>query len=114
MGVNNKASGWQNITEENFKQPLNDIEVFKKIIDELPYAVTINSLNGTLIYANDACLKQYKINPGGLIGKYNIFQDPTINAAMPYEKIKRVLKGETVFFHHPQAHFCCLEFVRNT
>ena len=98
MTGNNQTKGWQNVTEDNIKQPLNDIEVFRTIIDFLPYALVIYTADGTVIYSNHAAIELYQVNLDGAIGKYNIFQDPTINAAMPFEKIKRVLKGETVFF----------------
>ena len=98
MNEDNTTRGWQNLPEDSFKSPINDIDVFKKIIDAFPHSITLNTPDGTLVYANKTGLKLYQLNPDRAIGKYSIFQDPTINAAMPFEKIKRVLKGETVFF----------------
>ena len=98
MSSHNKAKGWQNIAEESFKQPLNDIEVFKKIMDAFPYPVSVFNSDGTIVYSNEAGLKLFHVNPGIAIGKWNLFKDPTIQSVMPFEKIKRVYKGETVFF----------------
>ena len=93
-----EKKGWQNIPPDNFKLPLNDIEIFKRIIDALPYPITVYSHDGTAVYSNEAALKIYQINPGMAIGKYNLFQDPTMIAAFSYEKLKAVQEGETVFF----------------
>ena len=91
-------SGWQNIPEDNFKQPLNDIEVFKKIIEASPYPISVFSSDGIVIFGNEAGIKLFQTKPGDIFGKWNLFKDPTINAVMPFEKIKQVYKGETVFF----------------
>ena len=98
MDTINKTHGWQNLPDDSFKSPINDIDVFKKAIDFLPYAFVIYTADGTAIYLNDACMKQYQINMDKAVGKFNIFKDPTVDPAMPYEEIKRVLKGDTVFF----------------
>ena len=98
MTENSEKKGWQNVAEDKFKPSINEIEIFRKIIDAFPHSITLNTPDGTLVYANKTGLKLYQINPDRAIGKYSIFQDSTIDAAMPFEKIKRVLKGETVFF----------------
>lgn len=98
MDENNTPNGWQNIPEDKFEMPLHDLEVFKRIIDALPYALVIYTANGTTVYANTACIRLYKANIDGVIGKFNIFNDPTVDPSMPYKEIMRVLKGETVFF----------------
>jgi len=96
MIVKSEAKGWQNIPEDNFKPPLGDLEVFKKIIDTFPYPVSVYTLDGTAIYGNEANFRVYKINRDA-VGKFNMFNDPTVNPVMPYAEIKRVLKGKTVF-----------------
>ena len=93
-----KNQGWQNIAGDSVKPPLNDLEVFKKIVDAFPHNVGICTPDGTIVYVNHASSRLYQFNLDGLIGKYNMFKDPTIDAVMPFEKIRRVLKGETVFF----------------
>ena len=97
MAVNNKTKGWQNLPKDSFKSPLNNIEVFKKIIEAFPYPVAIFSREGTVVYINKAGFEAYKIKPTTAIGKYNFLQDPTMEAAMTFEKLKRAQKGETVF-----------------
>jgi len=97
MAPRNKTKGWQNIPDDEIETPLHDIEVFKKIIDVFPYPITIFSREGTVVYINKACFEMYKAKPATTIGKYNFLQDPTVDAAMNFEKLKRVQKGETVF-----------------
>ena len=93
-----KTKGWQNIPDDNVIQPLTDIEILKKALDLMPYPVIIFDHEGTTVYVNEANKNMFQYNPEGVIGKYNVFNDPTILAAMPYEKLKQVFKGETVFF----------------
>jgi len=98
MAPKSETRGWQNIPEENFKPPLNDIEVFKKLIDILPYPVAIYSSDGTAVYINEAGLKMYQIDNARATGKYNLYRDPTVDPVMPLDELKRLYKGETVFF----------------
>jgi len=98
MAEKDKNKGWQNIPEKNFRTPLSDLEIFKKIVDAFPYPVAAYTPDGTAIYTNAANINLYHFILSETIGKYNLFKDPTIDAVMPYEKIKRVHKGEIVFF----------------
>ena len=98
MASLNETNSWQNIPEDSFRAPLNDIELFRKTIDALPYPIVISSPDGTVVDLNEAAMKQYKLTKDDIVGKYNVLHDPTILAAMPLEKIKHVYKGEIAFF----------------
>jgi len=63
--------------------------LFKKLIECLPYPVQVYAPDGTLIMVNPAFLEEYNIHdPSLIIGKLNILQD---NAVAEYDVMQNVL-----------------------
>jgi len=97
MTAKTKNSGWQNITDSVI-QPLSDIEVFKKVIDALPYPTWIHAVDGMTLYQNKACYDYYLYSPKDIIGVYNFIECPVSQQMVPVERLRAAQKGETVFF----------------
>lgn len=73
------------------------VEVFKKLVDALPYTVWINAPDGKTLYLNEAGIKQRR-HSKEFLKSFNLLDDPNVAAMVPIERLKRVLGGETVFF----------------
>jgi len=84
---------------ESFQSFFGNKELLAKVIDCFPYPIQIYAPDGTSVLVNKAMLAEYHaISPDMIVGKYNIFKDPYIVASGQLPVLKRVLKGETVFF----------------
>ncbi|MBR0599817.1 helix-turn-helix domain-containing protein [Sinanaerobacter chloroacetimidivorans] len=69
-------------------------DVFTKLIEALPYPVQVFSPDGTLIMVNPAFVKEVHIaDPSGLIGRYNILQEPTAEEYGALQNIKDAFAG---------------------
>jgi hypothetical protein len=81
-----------------------DIEVFKKVVDLLPFRICIIDVNGYLVYANEFFLAGTlpKIRET-LIGHYNVLQEPMLEKWGLTEHVHRALLGECV--HTPNLLF---------
>lgn len=75
-----------------------DLEIFKKVIDALPYPVWIHAFDGMTLYQNKACYDYYLYSPKDIIGVYNFLEDPTVDEMVSIKQLRRVQQGETVFF----------------
>lgn len=68
--------------------------IFAKLIEALPYPVQVFSPDGTLIMVNPAFAKEVQItDPSGLIGIYNILEEPTAEEYGALQNIKDAFAG---------------------
>lgn len=69
--------------------------VFAKLIEALPNPVQVFSPDGTLIMVNSAFVEEVHItDPSGLIGRYNILQEPTAEEYGALRNIKDAFTGK--------------------
>ena len=74
-------------------------ELLAKIIDCFPYPIQVYDTDGTSVLVNRAMLDEYHVSdPYEIIGKYNIFQDPTIIKSGQIHMIRRAFQGESMYF----------------
>jgi len=90
-----------------------DIEVFKKVVDLLPFRICIIDVNGYLVYANEFFLAGTlpKIRET-LIGHYNVLQEPMLEKWGLTEHVHRALLGECV--HTPNLLFPSRDFLAHS
>lgn len=75
-------------------------DLLAKVIEFFPYPIQVYSPEGTSVMMNRAMIREYHIpGPELVVGKYNIFEDPSIIALGGIDQLKRAFRGETVFFH---------------
>lgn len=85
---------------ETFKTLCGNKELFERIVEEFPYPIQVYDTEGTSVYINKALMKEYNLtDPSMVIGKYNIFKDPSIIAMDYIPEIRRVFRGETAYFY---------------
>lgn len=83
----------------SFQSFSKDEELLSKVIEFFPYPIQIYSPDGTSAMVNKAMLNEYHTQDANLVvGKYNIFTDPSIIKMGQLSKVKKAFKGETVFF----------------
>ncbi len=77
----------------------NDEKLLAKVIEFFPYPIQIYSPDGISVMLNKAMLDEYHAPDASMIvGKYNIFSDPSIIKMGQLSKIKKAFKGEAVYF----------------
>jgi AraC-like DNA-binding protein len=83
---------------ESFQSLIKEQELLAKVIEFFPYPIQIFYLDGTARMINKATLNMIGIKSvESHVGKYNCFNDPIIRENGVIDKLKRVLKGETVY-----------------
>ncbi|OQB51215.1 MAG: Arabinose operon regulatory protein [Firmicutes bacterium ADurb.Bin146] len=84
---------------DSFQSASEDKQLLAKAIELLPYPVQIYALDGTSVMVNKAMLSEYQQQDDSqVVGKYNILKDPSIIKMGQMSKLKKVFKGETVYF----------------
>jgi len=72
-------------------------EQFRTLMEQSPFGIIIHDLDGVMIQANKSWAEIWNVtNPGDVIGKFNIFNDPQLRSQGFDKLIRRALKGETV------------------
>jgi AraC-like DNA-binding protein len=84
-----------NVTHINAEQMLQSIvnnhDLFKKLLECLPYPVQVYAPDGTLIMVNQSFLEEFDVpDPSLIIGKSNILHDHPVDE---YDVIQNVLAG---------------------
>jgi AraC family transcriptional regulator len=97
--ANNNMEDKQNDIIESFQSLFGKEELLAKVIDFFPYPIQVYAPDGTSVLVNKAMLAEYRVaDPGLVVGKYNVFEDPYIIALGQLQALKRAFQGETVFF----------------
>ncbi len=82
--------------QESFQAVLDREDLFSKIIEFFPYPIEVYSSDGTTVMVNDAVLTEFGVpSKDMIIGKYNIFEDPSIAEYGLLDLIKKVFEGGT-------------------
>jgi AraC family transcriptional regulator len=91
--------GQQKHIAEPFMSFLGKEELLAKVIDCFPYPIEVYDPNGTTVLVNKAILAEYHVSdPGMVIGKYNIFEDPAVVCSGQLHMVKRAFGGKSYFF----------------
>ena len=80
-----------------YSQPLSgqNAEIFKEILDKLPYRVTVSDADGIMVYANNMFMEGVFEDAGKTaIGSYNIKNEDNLEKWQLSEHIKRAFEGE--------------------
>ena len=73
-------------------------EHLEQIIQQMPYPILVSAINGDTTMVNKAFLKTFGIaSPDRVIGKFNVFQDATIQSSGHMRDIRDAFSGKTVF-----------------
>lgn len=89
----------QNSWTDSFQSALEKEDLIAKMIKFFPYPIQVFDTDGTSVMVNQALLEEYHIHSDEqIVGKYNIFKDPTIATRSQLDRIKRAFQGETAFF----------------
>lgn len=84
---------------ESFQSLFGKEELLAKVIECFPYPIQVYDLHGTSVLVNKALLEEYRVSsPDVVVGKYNVFQDPSVIATGQFHVLKLAFQGETVFF----------------
>ena len=89
---------WQNTPDSDFRLPVSDSAVFKKTVEVFPFPVHLHTPDGVTVYINAAGCAAYGVSGSELIGRYNFLEDADVGRSVSMDELRRVLKGETVFF----------------
>ena len=74
-------------------------ELLARVIECFPYPIEVYAPDGTTVLVNRAMLNEYHVSdPDEIVGKYNLFKDPSIIASGQMNAVKKAFQGETVFF----------------
>lgn len=85
---------------DSFKSLSGKLEILAEVIEFFPYPIQVYNTDGTSVLINKALMSEYHVSsPDMVVGKYNIFKDPSIIALGQIPEIRRAFQGETVFFH---------------
>ncbi|MDD4802833.1 MAG: AraC family transcriptional regulator [Syntrophomonas sp.] len=72
-------------------------KILAKIIEGFPYPIQISNPDGTVVLINQSFLKVFRIvDKMEFIGKYNMLQDPFMEALGIKERVQKAFSGETV------------------
>jgi AraC family transcriptional regulator len=89
----------QNDMIESFQSLFGKEELLAKVIECFPYPIQVYAPDGTSVLVNKALLNEYHVSsPDMIVGKYNVFKDPSVIATGQIHVLKRAFQGETVFF----------------
>jgi len=73
-------------------------ELLARVVECFPYPIQVFSLDGTARMINKAALDMIGIKSmESHVGKYNVFMDPVVRELGVMDRVKQVLKGETVY-----------------
>src|SRR5690554_7479891 len=90
--------GKQNNIIESFQSLFGKEELLAKVIEYFPYPIQVYAPDGTSVLVNKALLAEYHVSsPDVIVGKYNVFKDPSVIATGQLHMLKRAFQGETVF-----------------
>ncbi|MDD4188607.1 MAG: AraC family transcriptional regulator [Eubacteriales bacterium] len=90
----------QNEIIKSFQSLSGQDELLSKVIEFFPYPIQVYDPEGTSVLVNKAILKEYHtVDPNLVIGRYNIFKDPSIIELGQIESVKRAFSGEVVYFN---------------
>lgn len=68
-------------------------ELLAKVIDCFPYPIEVYAPDGTTVLVNRAILNEYHVSsPDEVVGKYNIFKDPSVIASGQLHMLRRAFK----------------------
>lgn len=74
-------------------------ELLARVIECFPYPIEVYAPDGTTVLVNRAMLNEYHVSdPDEIVGKYNLFKDPSIIASGQMNAVKIAFQGKTVFF----------------
>ena len=97
--MGNNQDNKQNGKFQSFQTFSGKSDLLAKVIEFFPYPIEVYTPDGITVLVNKAMLAEYHaVSPEAIIGKYNIFEDPTILASGQLHVLKRAFQGETVFF----------------
>ncbi|MGI6630790.1 MAG: helix-turn-helix transcriptional regulator [Clostridia bacterium] len=89
----------QNEMIESFQLLFGKEELLAKVIEFFPYPIQVYAPDGTSVLVNKALLNEYHVSsPDMIVGKYNVFKDPSVIETGQLHMLKRAFQGETVFF----------------
>ena len=89
----------QRSVADSFQSVVGREELLAKVIDFFPYPIQVYAPDGTSVMVNRALIAEYHVSsPDAIIGKYNVFKDPSVAATGQLDALKRAFRGETVFF----------------
>ncbi|GAB4234162.1 MAG: hypothetical protein Tsb0034_07730 [Ekhidna sp.] len=71
-----------------------DLDKYKRLINEAPYAITIYNSKGLLVTANPKCEELWRIPIGDYVGEFNIFESEIFKYDKALERINKAFKGE--------------------
>jgi len=84
-------------TEDMLKTVVKSSELFTKLIELLPYPAQVYAPDGTLIMLNSAFINEFNIiDPGFILGKYNVLQDPVAEEYGAKQNILDAFSGKVV------------------
>jgi AraC-like DNA-binding protein len=82
---------------ESLRSILEKQELLAKVIEFFPYPIQVFSPDGTARLINKAALEMIGIRSiESHVGIYNVFKDPIVQKLGVRDRVKQVLKGETV------------------
>lgn len=84
-----------------FKAEKKEIELrerFKRIVEQMPFPISVCATDGTIQIVNSAFLKMIEVDSeDSIVGKENIYYNPYTSELGLIEEVKKVLNGETVY-----------------
>jgi len=96
--MSRQASGAPSDLRKMFSPSIDERELLSKIVECFPYPIQVFSPDGVARFINRAALETIGIKSvESHVGRYNVFEDPVVNALGAADRVRRVLKGETVY-----------------
>ena len=84
----------QNDMIESFQSLFGKEELLAKVIECFPYPIQVYAPDGTSVLVNKALLNEYHVSsPDMIVGKYNVFKDPSVIATGQIHVLKRAFQG---------------------
>lgn len=91
---------------ESIKSLWGEQELLAKVIEFFPYPIEIFSIDGTARLINKAALEMLGIKSvESHVGKYNVFEDPTVHQQGVVNQIRQVLTGKIVYLTDVSASY---------
>lgn len=96
--MNYNIQNEQSNVQRSFQSAFENEGLQAKIIEFFPYPIQVYSPEGTSVMVNQALLREYHIPSSDMIiGKYNIFMDPSVIEAGFLKHKEKLFMGETIY-----------------
>lgn len=96
--MSEQSSGIHGSFKETLPSLFIERELLAKVVEHFPYPIQVFSPDGIARFINKAAMETIGIRSlEAHVGRYNVFEDPLVLKLGAADRVRKVLKGETVY-----------------